>query len=412
MNKAYILLCFFIFYSCSWGTHDTPASLRPYSNASLICNIAPASNSYEFHFYSSADWEAFIDCQQGEEEMLERPSVYPQSGLGSSSLQSVNFTVPENNTDQTLTYYLTIVSGERSLVVTIRQRSVLGILNVDPAEFLFPALGGSVNVDVESNADWTTRVEVDWVTVTPDSGRGYEDAFVSLTAPHNRTGYRTSSVLFLADTMTRVVNVSQHAFHVSLPLEQTVSFDGPHTVGFSVLSSLPWEISSDAAWCSVQTVAHDESDTAVDNQISIEANPGVRRTARLTVKNTHDERLNYSITQNSDLRAFYDTDWSGTATLTAAFITRTGSMNMTIVDDENVIVRGYPGQILEFTDETIRFQVFLDEISYEGYTGYDVTAVFTGTFSADQSRISGTLSGRGTLMGITLNVSGTWELSR
>jgi hypothetical protein len=85
---------------------------------------------------------------------------------------------------------------------------------------------------------------------------------------------------------------------------------------------------------------------------------------------------------------------------------------MTIVDDENVIVRGYPGQILEFTDESIRFQVFLDQISYEGYTGYDVTAVFTGTFSADQSRISGTLSGRGTLMGITLNVSGTWELSR
>ena len=102
MNKAYILLCFFIFYSCSWGTHDTPASLRPYSNASLICNIAPASNSYGFLFYSPADWEVVITCQLGEVEILEGPSVYPQSGLGSSSLQSVNFTVPENNTDQTL----------------------------------------------------------------------------------------------------------------------------------------------------------------------------------------------------------------------------------------------------------------------------------------------------------------------
>lgn len=97
MNKAYILLCFFIFYSCSWGTHDTPASLRPYSNASLICNIAPASNSYGFLFYSPADWEAIISCHPGEVGMLERPSVYPQSGLGSSSLQSVNFTVVNRN---------------------------------------------------------------------------------------------------------------------------------------------------------------------------------------------------------------------------------------------------------------------------------------------------------------------------
>ena len=87
-------------------------------------------------------------------------------------------------------------------------------------------------------------------------------------------------------------------------------------------------------------------------------------------------------------------------------------MSMTIVDEDNVIVRGYPGQIIQFTDNSIQFQVFIDEITYGGFTGYNVSALFTGTFSSDQSRITGTITGTGTVMGMTLTVSGTFSVSR
>jgi len=93
-------------------------------------------------------------------------------------------------------------------------------------------------------------------------------------------------------------------------------------------------------------------------------------------------------------------------------ISQTGSMSMTILDEENVTVRGYPGQIIYLTDESILFQIYIDEITYEGFTGYDVTATFEGNFSADQYSISGTLTGSGTVMGISLQVSGTWQVSK
>lgn len=410
--KAVILLFVLIINGCNRDIQDAVANLRPYNNASLTYNISPAANSYGFLFYSSADWRAYITCKLGEQDITEGPTVYPASGNGSIHIQSVNFTVPENISEHIRTFYLTIVSGDKSLVVIIYQRSDLATLHVDPVDVALPALGGSATVNVESNVDWTARIPDEWLTATPGSGPAYQDTYVSLSAAQNRTGYRTSSVLFQADTMTRTVNVSQHAFHVSLPATTTLSYDGPHTVDFSVLSSLSWTISSNAAWCTLQKTGNTAADAAVNNQIYVEANPGGLRTAQLTATNQHNEKQTFTVTQSGDLSLLYNTDWTGTATLEAAFVTQTGSMSMTIVDEDNVIVRGYPGQIIEFTDNSIQFQVFIDEITYGGFTGYNVSALFTGSFSSDQSRITGTITGSGTVMGMTLTVSGTFSVSR
>jgi hypothetical protein len=407
-----ILLGFFIVNGCNRDTQDAVANLRPYNNASLTYNISPAANSYGFLFYSSADWKAFITCKLGELDITEGPTVYPASGKGSIHLQSVNFTVPENISEHIRTFYLTIVSGDKSMVVIIYQRSDLGTLHVDPLDVALPSLGGSATINVESNVDWTSQVLYDWVMVSPGSGPAYQDANVILSATQNRTGYRTSTVLFQADTMTRTVNVTQHAFHVSLPATTTLSYDGPHTMDFSVLSSLSWEISSNASWCTVQTATHDAAVAIVNNQIYVEANPGGHRTAKLTATNLHNEKQTFTVSQSGDLSLLYNTNWTGTATLQASFVTQTGSMSMTIVDEDNIIMRGYPGQIIEFTDNTIQFQVYIDEITYGGFTGYNVSALFVGTFSPDQSRITGTITGTGTVMGLTLDVSGTFDVSR
>ena len=271
--------------------------------------------------------------------------MYPASGNGSIHIQSVNFTVPENISEHVRTFYLTIVSGDKSLVVIIYQRSDLATLHVDPVDVALPALGGSATVNVESNVDWTARIPDEWLTATPDQGRHTRILMYHCRLP-KQNRYRTSSVLFQADTMTRTVNVSQHAFHVSLPATTTLSYDGPHTVDFSVLSSLSWTISSNAAWCTLQKTGHAAADAAVNNQIYIEANPGSLRTAQLTATNQHNENQTFTVTQSGDLSLLYNTDWTGTATLEAAFVTQTGSMSMTIVDEDNVIVRGYPARLL------------------------------------------------------------------
>ncbi len=412
--KSIVVLCsILILNNCSWRDQDAPIILKPYNNANLTYTISPASNSYGFLFYSSADWSSFITCKLGDFEITENPSVTPESGKGSSQVQSVNFTVPENKTENTMTYYLTIVSGNKSIVVIIRQRSDLGTLSVDPTQILLPALGGSATIDVESNKDWYTLVEDNWFTLLPDSGEGNEEIFITVSAMHNKTAFRTSSILFQADTMTRIVNISQHAFNLTPPSTTTVAYNGPQVLDFSILSSLPWVLSCNAeSWCTVSILSHEASDTKIDNQIIIRTNPGSTRTARITVENSNGEKQAFTLTQKGDLSSLFNTNWAGTATVNAVMISQTGSMSMTILDEENVTVRGYPGQIIYLTDESILFQIYIDEITYEGFTGYDVTATFEGNFSADQSSISGTLTGSGTVMGISLQVSGTWQVSK
>lgn len=411
--KTFLICCVLILSNCSRGDQDSPVVLRPYNNANLTYTISSASNSYGFLFYSSADWNSIITCQLGDVEITERPSVYPPSGEGSSHLQTVNFTVPENSTEHTMTYYLTIVSGDKSIVVIIRQRSDLGTLSVNPTEIFLPALGGIASVNLESNSDWNVLVEDNWFMISPLSGSGNEEVFVTVSATHNKTAYRTSSILFQADTMTRVVNISQDVFDITPPSATTLTYEGPQKFDFSILSSLPWVLSCNAdSWCTVSVMSHEASDTKVDNQITIEANPGSTRTAKITVENSNGEKQNFSITQNGDLNSLFNTDWSGIATVNVATISKTGSMSLTIVDEDIIIVRGYPGQITYLTSDTIRFQVLIDEITYEGLTGYNVTASFEGDFSEDQSSITGTLTGIGTVLGIKLNVNGTWQVSK
>jgi hypothetical protein len=409
-----VLACgILILNNCSTSTQDAPANLRPYNNASLTYTISSYSNSYGFLFYSSANWKAFITCKLGDVEIFEKPSVNPASGEGSAHIQSINFTVPDNNTENTMTYYLTIVSGDKNLVVIIRQRSDLGSLSVDPTEIHLPALGGNASINVESNVNWYANAQDSWFLLSPQSGIGNDEVFVTVSATHNKTVFRSSSLIFQADTMTRIVNISQHAFCIIPPSQTTVTYEGPHIMEFSVISSLSWVASCNSnSWCTISTLSHDASETMIDNQITIQANPGSTRTVKITVENSDGEKQNFSIIQKGDLSSLLNTNWSGTATVNVATISKTGSMSMTIVDEDNVIVRGYPGQITYLSDNTIQFQIFIDEITYEGFTGYNVTAYFEGNISADQSSISGTLTGNGTVLGINLNVTGNWYVTK
>jgi len=412
LNKILLICCLAVLNNCSRGTQDAPANLRPYNNDNLHYNIQPAGGSYGFLFYSSADWSAIITCQMGDVEIPERPVVNPSSGRGSSSLQSLNFTIPENNTEFSKTYSLTILSANKTLEVVIRQRSALGSLNVNPTEVTLPSLGGNGMINVESNTDWRALVVDDWYTVSPNTGPGNESVNLVVDAGQNSTVYRTSSFQIISDTITRIVNVSQHAFNVTPPATTTLSFDGTHVLSFSVLSSLPWEVSADeGTWFSVLATEGEASDSAYENQITIQANPGGTRTAKITVTNSQDEKQSFTITQRGDVGALLNTNWSGTATVSALAISRTGSMTMTIVDEDNVIVRGYPGTISYLSKESIRFRVNISELTYEGFTGTNITANFTGTISANQSSISGTLSGSGRVIGMNIPVSGSWQVA-
>ncbi len=412
-KQILLVSCFLMLNNCSGGIQETPDSLRPYSTSDLTFHVPLYSNTYSFSFYSTAAWNAVIAGQPEDGEIVPDPTVSPASGNGSSFLQTVYFTIPQNDSNGMRTFLLSIVSGERNLSVIIRQISDPGILSVDPAVIVFPSLGGTAKIKVSSNIDWTTLAADGWYTISPFRGAGDEDTYVTLSAPENGTAYRESSVFFSADNIVSRVELSQHAFHVTPPAVMMVSSKEPNALDFSILSTLHWKITCNAEWCSIETTAGAESDKLFNNRVFVETNSGGTRTAVIDVINSANEKKSFSITQAGDMGTLYDTQWSGTATVSAAgIITKTGSVTMTLVDENTVIVRGYPGQITYLDDHTIRFRVTIDSITYEGITGDNITAVFEGNFSSDYSRITGTLTGQGKVLGITINATGTWVVSR
>lgn len=404
--------CFLLFNNCSRETQETPNSLRPYNLSDLVFNISSSSGSYGFAFYSTADWHVVVSAQLENDDPLQAPSVTPQSGNGSSWLQTVYFTVPQNDSGSNRLFYLNIVSGEKSLTVVIHQLSGRGTINVDTDGFVFPSLGGSATVKVSSNIDWHTMAEDGWYSVSPFSGKGNQDTYVTLSVPQNSTAYRTSSVLFVADSAGTRVVLSQHAFSITPPDETNLPREGDQTIEFQFLSTLPWDVTCDKPWCIPGKVSGAASDAILENKLYIQENSGGTRTAVVSLVNSANEKLSFPITQAGNMAFLHGTQWSGTATLSVGIITKTGSMTMTIEDETNITVRGYPGQITYLDDRTVKFRVTIGSITYEGITGKNITAVFQGTFSADYSRITGTLTGQGTVLGMTLDVSGTWLVSR
>ena len=413
LRYVLILVPLLLFTRCEDWIQDAPQILRAYDSSQLQYHIAPIANTYGFLFYSSEDWQAVISSPFGEEDIPDPPTIFPEQGQGSGIVQSIHFTVPENTTEYPRTFYLTLVAGEKNLTVIIEQRADLGILQVTPTDILLPATGGTQEIQIKSNKDWFSTSENHWYTLSQTSGVGNQEATVTVSAPHNKTVFKTAEHQYQSDLNTCTVTVSQHALDWTLPTNLKISHDGPQTFPFTVTSSLPWTITgqTQAQWYTIETTGHPESASAIENHITFHQNTGGTRTAKLTLANTNNDKLTFTITQHPDLQWLFPSYWNGTAKVDIMGLTQIGSIDLTILDHEHILVRGYTGHITYISKETIQFTVYIDKLEYGGFTGHNVKGNFIGYFSEDLTSLSGTLTGSATIIGINVSASGTWQAS-
>ncbi len=120
----------------------------------------------------------------------------------------LNFTVAKNEGDARSATITFTYGDEMSFGVTVSQSAPAEdpYLGVSPAEVRFPAEGGSSNVEVAANYEFTADCDADWVNVTIDGSR------LIITADANTMiEGRTTMVMVSSEGMVEYVSIKQDA---------------------------------------------------------------------------------------------------------------------------------------------------------------------------------------------------------
>lgn len=138
--------------------------------------------------------------------------------------------------------YLTIAFAALLLVLLPACHHEDPELDLNAAESVFNAAGGTNTVSFTCNYKWTAKSSAPWVRVSPESGAGGQNEITLTIEPNNGTSSRTATVSITCEELMRVVRVTQDP-----PLNQTLSlvFTGkelviPAVTGNGVSGEIDW----------------------------------------------------------------------------------------------------------------------------------------------------------------------------
>ena len=207
-----------------------------------------------------------------------------KSGDGNATLK---ITVPENKSIESREADVTVSAGEIKRVVKVGQQGKEPVLTVTPEAVSAEVAGGTFDVTVSSNVEWTVSIPeaaASWLSADKASAEG--NAVVKLTVAANE-GFeaREASVTVAGGKLTQVVKVAQVGLEpvlivapVALQAEDT---ETPFDV--TITSNLAWTVTipEDAAWITADKVSG-EGNAVV--KVTVAANETINpRDAKLTV---------------------------------------------------------------------------------------------------------------------------------
>lgn len=198
-------------------------------------------------------------------------SLSAQSGTGDSK---VDVTVEDNTSTTSRTGTLMLSCLGKTIEITVVQNS--GYLNTTSNAIQFESKGGTANISVSSNLQWSIESEANWITITPNEGDENEE--VTLSVSRNETSAQRNGVVSIHSLLgTYKINVAQSA--PSLKLSKTIaSFDeNGGTEVIVVYSDYDYSVTTSDSWIKI-----------VNNQnsfsIQTERNGNALRTGTITVQ--------------------------------------------------------------------------------------------------------------------------------
>lgn len=187
-------------------------------------------------------------------------TISPDSGNGNAE---VTVNVAENTElvgrDEIIQFEYTFPDASTgSVSVLVRQEAAPDphFLTVSPKEFSFGKNGGTAEITVECDIDWTADLQSNWVSLSANSGMG--NATVTLTvAPNNVTEPRSLDFWFVSGNHKENVVVSQEKGD-ELPMVALLpdTIYASYTGGIETLnvtSNVAWSIETSASWIMMLT---------------------------------------------------------------------------------------------------------------------------------------------------------------
>jgi hypothetical protein len=171
---------------------------------------------------------------------------------------------------------ITIRGGSIERNITVNQAAVE--LQVSPETTGIAAAGGSADIWVTSNLEWTARSSASWARVRTTSGS--HNGPVTVTAAANSGVPRTATISISGGGFTRQVTITQTGLEFDVR-PTTVNIDpAGGSADVWVASNLGWAVSSADAWAVVQPTSGSYNRLVT---ITAAANPGKPRTTTVTI---------------------------------------------------------------------------------------------------------------------------------
>ena len=252
------------------GSELHPVHVIQHAGEQIYISINPSILSFDYDggtqsvsVLSNGSWTATLDADWF--------SLGTTSGNGNAE---VTVTVSENEMQEARVGFVTFLSESGvSVQLDIKQEAAPDphYLEVTPLGVNIDKDGGSADITVSCDEDWTVSVEESWVSLSTTTGSG-NGTFTVTAEPNTFSEMRQSVVTVISGFLSKRVIVTQAAGEA--PISLTVSPDtlyAAYTGGFkhfSITSNASWSLTTpNDDWITLQTTSgtgNGEIDIVVD----------------------------------------------------------------------------------------------------------------------------------------------------
>jgi hypothetical protein len=264
----------------------TQAGAKPYLTVEPVNrDVGHQADTTTFDIKSNIPW-----IVSENEEWL---SVSPVDGKGKSTLTVL---YDENSLLDKRIGKLTVSGEGLSVEVTVTQAGANAYLTAEPANRDVDQNEGKTTFDVKSNISWIVSESEDWLSVTPEIGKG-DGVLIVAYDKNSSVDKRVGKLTLSGDGLSVDLTVTQSSTKPYLTAEPA-NRDVGHKEGkttFDVTSNISWTISESEDWLSVTpvegkgdgilTVAYDKN-CSIDKRVGKLTLSGGGLTVDLTVTQT------------------------------------------------------------------------------------------------------------------------------
>jgi len=217
---------------------QAPASINASTEALVFNNTASSVN---VTIQAEASWNASTSSNWIE--------ISPTSGTAGSSTMKVSVS-PNTSTSERTGYVNLFIGGDQRIQIPVKQRGIY--LETEQSKLSFGAAGGTQNLSVLSNTNWTVSSVPSWVTVSPNSGEG--DRTIKVTVSENPNTANRSGVIHLTQTGLNIdvavtVNQTGKTFDVNTTV---LNFeDKQSTQSIDIKTDGTWTASVSDSWITI-----------------------------------------------------------------------------------------------------------------------------------------------------------------